>query len=161
MRAAWLFPVVLCLLACGHDPDGPEAEVRMVGVWVLDAEAFRTSFVRMVEAEIDANARRGTLPPDDVELMRTKLLQQVHDQFSGMWARFTFREDGTFTSEGKEGTRAGRWGVHGIRLSLTVTEEKGVALEAPDVWPGTVEGDVLTLRPEAGKDYEIVLRPEP
>ena len=162
MRAVWLLlPVLTCLVACGHDTDGPDAEPDVVGVWVLDAEAFRASFVRVVEAEIEVGASRGTLPPAEADLMRTRLLQEVHEKFSAMWARFTFHEDGSFDSEGSDGILAGRWGVHGIRVSLTVTKEKGVESTEPAVWPGTIEGGVMRLRPEADKDYEITLRREP
>lgn len=160
MRAARLLPLLLCLAACGRDAVHGEADPDVVGVWVLDVEAFRASFVRMMETEIEKNAMRGTLPPEEADLMRTQLLQDVHDRFSSMWARFTFREDGTFQSEGSDGTMAGRWGVHGKRLALTVTEEKGVPARKPSEWPGTVEGGVMTLRPEPDKDYEITLHPD-
>ena len=161
MRALWLLlPVLTCLTACGRDRAGVDTEPVLVGVWVLDVQAFRASFVRMTEEEIERNARRGTLPPAEADLMRTQLLQEVHDKFSSMWARFTFREDGTFGSEGSDGVLSGRWGLHGRRLSLTVTEEKGVAKEQPDVWPGTVEDGAIRLRPQADKDYEITLRRE-
>ena len=162
MRAVWLLlPVLTCLVACGSDSDGLEAEPDVVGVWVLDVEAFRASFVRVVESEIEVGASRGTLPPAEADLMRTQLLQDVHDKFSAMWARFTFHADGSFESEGSDGILAGRWGIHGIRLSLTVTQEKGVESPEPSVWPGTLESGVMLIRPDADKDYEITLRREP
>lgn len=162
MRAAWLLPLVLGLVGCGHEaPAAPEAEPSVVGVWILDAEAYRASYVKLVESEIDANVRRGTLPPDEADLVRTQLLQEMHDRFSTMWWRFTFYDDKTFRSEGSDGTRAGRWGFRGTRVELTVTEEKGAPLEEPALWPGTVEHGVMTLRPEADKDYVITLRAEP
>lgn len=161
MRALWCLPVVLCLAACGRGGAAPAADVPVVGVWVVDVAAYRASFVKAVESKIDAGVRRGTLPPDEADLMRTQLLQDVHDRFVSMWARFTLREDGTFASEGSDGTLAGRWGRHGARIELTVTAEDGVETDEPTVWPGTVEGGVMTLRPEADKDYEVTLRPAP
>lgn len=160
MRTVWLTTILLaCLCACGGEPSEPAGELKVAGVWVLDVEAFRTAFVRVVEKEIEVQARRGSLPPEEADRMRTQLLQDVHERFSAMWARFTFKEDGTFMSEGSDGTLVGRWGLHGIRLVLTVTEEKGEVSAEPSTWPGTAQDDVIRLRPEADKDYEIVLHP--
>ena len=160
MRALRWLPVVLCLAACGRGIGDPAPEIPVVGVWVVDVAAYRASFVRTVESEIEANVRRGTLSPDEADLMRTKLLQDVHDRFATMWARFTLREDGTFASEGSDGTLAGRWGRHGARIELTVTAEKGEPVPEPTLWPGTLADGAMRLRPEADKAYELTLRPE-
>ncbi len=162
MRRAWLLllPAAICLggawlPGCGRESDRVEAAPDLVGTWRVDVEAFRASFVRMVERQ------EGFLPDEEAERTRARVLQQVHDRFSTLWARFTFHEDGSFESEGSDSPLAGRWSIHGERLSLTVTEGVGVESAEPDVWSGTVRSGVIRLRPEADKDYEITLRPEP
>lgn len=149
----------LLLAACGKDPP---ARVRgPVGTWVLDVEALKSSFARMIQGEVEAMVSRGEVEREDASRKRAQLLGEVSSLLETRDATFTLAADGTFTGDGSDGSMGGRWSVEGSRIQMTIDQERGEFVKHPDVWPGTWDAEAIVLKPQADKDYEMTLRHPP
>ena len=163
MRASWLGWLLGVVVLAGCGGETPEPEVTpgpspVVGTWTMDREALLDSFLQMALKELEEARASGVVVEEAYLSLAGQIREEANQKFGQMHATFVFAENGTFEADGSSGTASGTWTVQGRELAIEIREQDGAKLFEPLTWDARFEDGVITLKPEADKDYVMTLR---